>query len=311
MSFSSSVKKELCSIHMRHTCCTVAELAGIIYTAGTVSFGSRGFSLSVNTENRELMLRIFSLLKRSMSIECTLAVKDNQLKKRDTYISMIEMSDDVQKVLTASALVPDGLTIRFDEERFAEITALPCCQYAFLRGAFLGSGTMTDPHKIYHLEFSVYLKELAGPILNTLNRVGIRARLSERKEKYIVYTKDVESIISFLTLTGAHSSVLELENIRIKKEIINGVNRRVNFESANIDRTVSSAVRQIASIAELKDRGYYEGLSNTLKQAAELRMMYPEASLSDLAAAGGVSRSCIAHRLSKINKIAETITEQS
>lgn len=304
MSFSSDVKKELCGVSFGK--CALAELGGIIYTSGIIGLGSTGMSLSIHTENEDFMRRVFSLEKKCLGIECDLMMKQNRMKKRNTFIIVIDGTENVEKTFDAIGLSIDGL-IHADDEKLAELTAKPACRHAFLRGAFLGCGTMADPAKIYHLEFLTNLKELTVPLLNILSNIGITAKVSPRKDSQVVYIKGSESIALLLSCMGARSSVIELNNIFIEKEIKNGVNRRVNFENANIDRAVSSAMRQISSIQTIIDFGRYDGLSQGLREACELRLANPEDTLAELAEAGGISRSCITHRLNKIDEIAKQL----
>lgn len=307
MSFSAAVKRELSCVSLKNSHCNLAELSGMIYMAGMITLGSGGLSLKINTENNDVVRRAIALFKSVFSIHCQLSKKTGQLKKKDTFVIQVSGRETVLGILKEIGLCFSG-GIRLVEDRFLQIVEEDCCQKSFLRGAFLGSGSISDPTKIYHLEFVVNLKEFAQPLLNILNRQSLPAKLSHRKDDYIVYLKEIEGIITFLTLTGAHASVLELENIRILKEIRNNVNRRINCDNANIDRTVRSGTRQAEDIRLIAQEMGLEALPPALKEAAELRLAHPEASLIELAdLSGGISRSGMNHRLKKLEQIAHTL----
>lgn len=311
LSFSADVKTECCEVHGKHLHCLRAELAGLVLLSGTISLGSGGLSLLLNTESRGVVTRIFSLVKRVYGLECELLSKTGPLKKNEVYSVRISGREQVLSILDDLGIAV-SLGIRLQPEAFSALTQRECCQAAFLRGAFLGGGSISDPQKEYHLEFVVSMPSLAEPLCALLQGFSLNARQTQRKETSVVYIKGIEDIIGLLTRIGAHSSVMELENIRIFKDIRNNVNRQINCESANIDRTVRSAVQQAENIRFIEQSRGLEWLSPALREAAELRLSYPEASLSELAAlCPGASRSGINHRLRKLNEIARTLREEN
>ena len=302
MSFSSQIKAELCRQGQKDDVCALAELAGILHTGGILSFGSGKPALLLNTEHSDIVTRVFALAKRCFSIDCELHRKQG-LKKMETYSIRLCLPNfpDALEALALSL----SLGIGPDAARFAALCAPAGCQEAFLRGAFLGGGSMTDPNKTYHLEFVSGSAAVAEEIRLLLCSLGLGAGAMPRRENHMAYIKGIEDIITLLTLLGAHSAVLELENIR------NNVNRQINCENANIDKTVRSALAQVENIRLIEASIGLASLPSGLQETAELRLQNPEASLSELAALSGEgSRSRINHRLRRLSEIAQELREK-
>ena len=184
-----------------------------------------------------------------------------------------------------------------------------CCARAYLRGAFLSVGSMSDPKKSYHLEFVCDEKTQALQLQEMLSEFQIEARIIRRKRYHVVYLKEGAGIVDLLNVMGAHVSLMELENMRILKEMRNSINRRVNCETANISKTVTAAGRQIEDILLIRDRYGFENLPDNLRQMAEVRLEYPDAALKEL---GGylepvVGKSGVNHRLRRLSEIADKI----
>jgi DNA-binding protein WhiA len=175
-----------------------------------------------------------------------------------------------------------------------------CCAGAFLRGAFLSSGTLTSPEKGYRLEFSAAHRYLAGDLAVLLREQDRVPHLSARKNTFTVYLHDSEQIEDLLTLMGAANSALELMNAEIYKDFRNVTNRRVNAETANISKTVNAAARQIRAIRALEASGELNGLPSELRETARLRVENPELTLAELARIAGISRSGLNRRLQKL-----------
>lgn len=284
----------------------LSELSGIFYTCGSISLGSE-VCLNASTENAAVARRIFSSSKQVFGVQSELSIKEQQLKKNHTYISKIHGRKAVLDILDVLGIVFSG-NINIDMDKFKVLTSRTCCAAAFLRGAFLGSGSVSNPQKNYHLEFVINSESLAEPLLYTFNKFDLNARVSSRKNAYIVYLKDADSIVKFLTLIGAHSSVLEFENIRIYKSTRGDVNRQINFENANMLKTVSASDFQIANIEYISATVGLNSLPKALRETAELRLENPDMSLQELAdISGSITKSCINHRIRKINKIAQDL----
>ena len=182
----------------------------------------------------------------------------------------------------------------------------PCCKRAFLRGAFLASGSMSDPRRAYHFEIVLRTEPLAMQLLDAMGSFDVDAKVVERKGNHVAYVKEATHIVDLLNIMEAHSALMNLENIRIVKEMRNSVNRRVNCETANISKTVGAAVRQMEDILYIRDKKGLESLPDNLREIALLRLEYPDASLKELGTylSPPVGKSGVNHRLRRISEIA-------
>lgn len=234
------------------------------------------FSVKNNAENEELNRKYFTLLKKTFNID-----KD--------YCSN---EDSVLKALNSETILQHS-----------------CCKRAYLRGAFLSIGTVSDPEKSYHLEYACQKEEDAERILMLLKSFGIEAKIFNRKNTHVVYIKDSSQIVETLNVMEAHVALMDFENMRILKEMRNSVNRKVNCETANINKTVSAAQKQIDEINAIMETADYKGLPDSLKEIAELRIEYPEASLTELGELCNpkVGKSGVNHRLRKLSEMATRI----
>ena len=179
------------------------------------------------------------------------------------------------------------------------------CKRTYLRGAFLGGGSISRPASDYHLEMVTGNETFAQTIIKVMHSFSMKAKLTDRKNEYIVYLKDGESIINFLNVIGAHNAMMELENVRIVKEMRNNVNRAVNCETANLNKVVKAAVRQVSCIKYIDTHGGIGQLEQNLQEIARLRLEHPDVSLNDLAEyTDGLGKSGINHRLKKLQAIA-------
>lgn len=188
----------------------------------------------------------------------------------------------------------------------------PCCQKAYLRGAFLCVGSISDPQKSNHLEFVCESNTLAEVLVLYMKNFDISAKVIQRKNSYVVYLKDGEDIANLLILLGAYVSLMNYENHRILKEISNSVNRRVNCETANIAKTVNAATKQLEDIHLIKSTCGLEFLPLNLREIAKIRLEYPDLSMNELGKLlkNPIGKSGVNHRLRKISEFAETIKER-
>ena len=184
-----------------------------------------------------------------------------------------------------------------------------CCKRAFLRGAFLSVGSMSNPEKAYHLEYVCVDTQQAAQLIDILLVYGIHAKTVVRKKYQVVYIKESEEIVELLNVIGAHISLMKLENLRIFKDMRNSINRRVNCETANITKTVNAATKQIADIQYIKEHYGFDNLKDNLRQVAELRLEYPDAALKELGEylSPPVGKSGVNHRLRKLSELAEKL----
>ena len=278
MSFSSGVKIELAKQQSKSRHCQIAELAAMIMQEGRISVNP--YALSFETENEVLLEKYSTLMRKAFSVDA------------DVPIS----SEDCKRIIEAI----QGL--------YLEKT---CCKRAFIRGAFMASGSMSDPNKAYHFEVVCRTPEQASRIQELMKEFETEPKIVERKNHYVVYLKDGSQIVDMLNVMEAYVSLMNLENVRILKEMRNTVNRKVNCETANISKTVNAAVKQIADIELIRDTDGIDSLPLPLREMAQVRLDHPEAPLKDLGKYMDppVGKSGINHRLRKLSAIADTIRE--
>lgn len=310
MSFASDVKKELTTleVHREHA---RAELAALIRMNGSLSIVNQQFVLNVQTENAAIARRIYSLLKDHYQVRAELLVrKKMKLKKNNVYI--VRLKQGTKEVL-ADLDIMDGLV--FNTHVSNEIMGNAQKMRSYLRGAFMASGSVNNPETSrYHLEiFSIY-EEHNEDICEMLNYYELNARTLERRNGYISYLKGAEKIADFLTLIGATNSMLKFEDVRIVRDMRNSVNRLVNCETANLNKTIDAASKQIENIQFIEQMVGLAALPEKLHEIAELRLEYPEVSLKELGEmipSGAISKSGINHRIRKINEFADKLREKS
>ena len=225
---------------------------------------------------------------------------------------MIVRHEDALRVLQAAKLLEEH---RGGFEEFHIVSPLivqqPCCRRAFLRGAFLGAGSMSDPNKSYHFEIVCDSDVMAKQIQRLMCDFSMDAKIVRRKKSYVVYLKEGDQIADILNIMEAHVSLMELENIRILKDMRNTVNRKVNCETANIHKTVSAAVKQVEDITYIKNTVGLDELPEGLEEIAKVRLQYPEATLKELGdlLIVPLGKSGVNHRLRKLSNIAEKLRE--
>lgn len=304
MSFSASAKAEVCRQAAGSECCELAELAAMIHTAGSISISGGVFTLRLDTENAAVARRAFLLIKNLYGVSATTQMHSNQLKHNHIYSLTIDASIARMVAMDVRLIGEEGLGMGAD----TSFLSSQCCKVAFVRGAFLGGGSVTNPERRYHLEFVCGQKEFAQGLLNIINVLGIAARMIERGKNYVVYLKEGDAIVTLLTMIGAHASILNIENIRVMKSVRNTVNRKVNCETGNLSKTVNASVRQQESIEYIRTHMGLDKLAPGLREVAEARINNPEATLEELAAVVGAgSKSGINHKLRKLNSIAENL----
>lgn len=307
LSFASETKKELTALQSDE-CCAKAELSALIRMNGSLSFTNRVFVVNVQTENAAIARRIYVLLKRLFDAEVELLVrKKMRLKKNNIYF--VRLKKEAKEILQALKIIGESFTSihEIDEELIKE----DCCKRAYLRGAFLAGGSVNNPEtSSYHLEiFSLY-KEQNDSLCELMNEYGLNSKTLERKNGFITYLKEAEKISDFLSVIGAHNALLKFEDIRIVRDMRNSVNRLVNCETANLNKTIGAAVRQVENIRYIQETVGLDYLPEKLREIAVLRMEHQELTLKELGemvSGGAISKSGINHRLRKIDQIAEKL----
>ncbi|WP_027631989.1 DNA-binding protein WhiA [Clostridium hydrogeniformans] len=315
MSFSAKVKGEICRYTELSKEEAIAELSAIMKVSGTISFTSgMQISFKVNTENPATARLMFRLLKDYLNIHARLMVKkSNSLKKNNIYMVIITEEMGVKDLLKLTGILKeeDGM-MALDYGINPHLVKDETSMRAYIRGAFLGGGSISNPEKTYHLEFVTHSIEYAEDLSKIINKFGLNSKVIQRKSSYIIYVKEGEQIVDLLNIIGAHNALLELENIRIMKEMRNNVNRLVNCETANLSKTVNAAVRQVESIKLIQREIGLGRLPKNLREIAELRLSYPDESLKELGEMldPPVGKSGVNHRLRKIEKIAEELRKE-
>jgi cell division protein WhiA len=310
MSFAAQTKKELTMVESE-SCCEKAELSALIRMNGTVQLSTGRVILDISTENAAIARRIYSLLKKLYSVHAELLVrKKMRLKKNNVYI--VRMPSGVQELLAELKIVSEGFLFTPSIEK--DIIRGNCCKRAYLRGAFLAGGSVNNPEgSSYHLEIASIYEEHCQALCKLANRFDLNARFIERKKGFVFYIKEGEKIIEFLSLIGAHQALFRFEDVRIMKDMRNSVNRIVNCETANLNKTIGAAVRQIENIKLLQEQVGLENLPEKLREVAEIRVQYPEINLKEVGdmLKGSVSKSGVNHRLRKIDELAEKLRKST
>ncbi|OIU69576.1 DNA-binding protein WhiA [Rossellomorea aquimaris] len=307
MSFASETKKELTNIEVKD-CCANAELSALIRMNGSLSFSNQTLVVNIQTENAAIARRIYTLIKKGYDTPVELLVrKKMRLKKNNVYI--VRIKEDTKKILEDLKILGEGFT--FIHNISEDLIKKKCCRRSYLRGAFLAGGSVNNPEtSSYHLEiFSLYAEhnEALSDLMNTF---GLNSKTLERKKGFITYLKEAEKITEFLNIAGAHNSLLRFEDVRIVRDMRNSVNRLVNCETANLNKTIGAALRQVENIKFIEKHVGLGVLPDKLREIAELRVTYQDVTLKELGemvSGGTISKSGINHRLRKIDQIAEKI----
>lgn len=306
MSFAAQTKKELTMVETE-ACCEQAELAALIRMNGTVQLTNQRIVLDISTENAAIARRIYTLIKKNYDLHTELLVrKKMRLKKNNVYI--VRVPNKVQEVLGQLYIVSEGFQFTAGIDK--RIVRNNCCKRAYLRGAFMAGGSVNNPEgSSYHLEIASMYEEHCHALCQLANRFQLNARCIERKKGYVFYMKEGEKIIQFLSLIGAHQALLRFEDVRIMKDMRNSVNRIVNCETANLNKTIGAAVRQIENIRFLQRELGLDNLPEKLREVAEVRLLHPDMNLKEVGELlkGNVSKSGVNHRLRKLDDLAEKL----
>ena len=301
MSFTLEIKGELCGVQHKQPCCLQAECYGLWLF-------SKCFRLKENTyttESAPVARRMLELAASGAGVSAQLSYAVSR-RSRPAY--RVSLPEEQERIRLLSAFGHTGREPSLRINRGA--LEGDCCQGAFLRGAFLACGTITDPNKAYHLEFAAPYQNLANDLYALLGEaggLGISPAVVRRSGGYGVYLKDSAQMEDLLTYLGAAGAAMELMQVKMYKEARNNINRKTNFETANMDKTYSAAARQIAAIAAISDYRGLDSLPEALGELARLRLSDPELTLRDLSLALGISRSGVNHRLQKLVEMGEAI----
>lgn len=313
MSFSSRVKNELARIQPSKKCCRLAELSAILRLDGTFHIQGEGsYAFHTKTENAAVARKTYKFLTSSFSIEAgILASKSDRLKKNNEYVIYIPAQTILNQLLNETGILDDHMRLRYGIP--TRLIRKKCCALAYLRGVFLAVGAVGDPLKEYHFELVTDNEELGLDLVEIMNRFDLGARMSKRRKNLAVYLKESDKIVKFLALVGAHATLLKWEDIRIVKDFRNQVNRLVNCDTANLKKSVEAAQAQIEDIGVIERAWGVSSLPGGLRQVAEARLHFPEASIRELGefCAPPLSKSAVYHRLRRLSELASSLAEEA
>ncbi|TCL54806.1 hypothetical protein EDD76_11847 [Kineothrix alysoides] len=312
MSFSAEVKEELSKVVSQSRHCQLAELAAVISFFGKLEGSSESdVRLCLQTENEAVIRKVFTLLKKTFNIYTDIAFKELlEEYKNHTYVTLITGRERVDKVLQAVKMYEEGGIQKATRNGVNPLLIKnACCKRAFLRGTFLCTGSMSDPEKSYHLEFVCSYEEQAVRLQSLIQSFQVEAKIVIRKKYYVVYLKEGASIADLLNIMEAHISLMNFENYRIIKEMRGSINRKVNCETANITKTVNASSKQIEDILLIRDHYGFQNLPDNIREAAQIRLEYPDATLKELGQIlePPVGKSGMNHRLRKLSELADRL----
>ena len=298
MSFCSNVKAELSRLPFHKTCCAIAEAYGVLLFCNT--FGAQ--EIRIVTESRDFALRLPKLFKKAFNLEFDHLPEQEQGKQ----VFLIEDREKLAVIYEAFGLEQQttislhvNLSVLEDE----------CCRVSFLRGAFMSGGSVTDPEKRYHLELATSHMRVSREVYSLLMELGFFPKDTTRGGNSILYFKQSDYIEDVLTTLGAPVCAMRIMEAKVEKDLRNGVNRRVNCETANLGKAVDAAQEQLAAIRRLEANGAYHDLPDKIRKTAELRKAHPEATLQELAQMQDppLTKSAINHRMRKLLELSRQI----
>lgn len=312
MSFSTQTKNELARVFPESKGTKLAELAALIRMSGTIQLaGFKKLNFKISTENAAIARKHFKLLKGLFGVNTEVTVqKSNNLKKNNMYVMLITYEMGANDILEQLEI------LRREDGSFFIENSVPQkllkddeARRAYIRGAFLGAGSISDPEKTYHIEFVVSSNEFGEQFKELINSYGLNSKIAMRKNSYVVYIKESEQISDILNIMGAHKALLSLENTKIVKQMRNDINRIVNCETANLSKTIDASIRQIENIRFIKDTVGLSALPPNLREIANLRLENENLSLKELGQmlSAPLGKSGVNHRLRKIEQLAERI----
>lgn len=321
MSFSGDIKNELARQLPDEYHCLLAEIAAIIHYAGTISGDAGQGTIMIETENVVLAKKYLRLIKKAFEIAVDLDIKKRPAGKNNRYKIVLSSGIGGQQNSSGGEEYDEiGAGDKFsrvwmetadwEQPGFKEcLLEYACCRRAFIRGAFLTSGSMSNPGKSYHFEIVCRKLQGAEELCRIIESFDIHPRIIRRKNKCIVYLKDSAAIVDILNVMNAPNALMKLENVRIIKDMKNSANRQYNCDSANINKMVRAAARQLEDIRYIEQHMGFDKLTPALRQMALVRLEHPEESLQELGnyLDPPVGKSGVNHRLKKLGKIAEEL----
>lgn len=316
MTFSSEVKEQLTRINTSKDCCNRVEFASFLRMSGNITFGFGGkLGVTATTANIATAKRYFRFARELFDMDAEMMVhKADNLKKNTLYTLRLPPQAKVMGIIDLMRNIPDGNPWSAgdgipDKSLLKKAFNGECCYRAYLRGAFLGNGFISNPKKAYHLELVCNNRQQADFVMALMSYYNLNAKINNRRKQWVVYLKESENISDFLNIIGAHKALLELENVRVYKELSNSANRAYNCDIANTNKIVDTGTRQLLAVEKIMQAGILSSLPENLQETAKLRLENPESSLLELCQMFDppISKSGVNHRLRKLEKIAEEI----
>lgn len=308
MSFTSQVKEEMARVEPICSHCDKAALAALVRIEGTLFMSGRGrYRIEIASDSPSVARLSIKLLHGLYSLQTNLTMRRSVLHKTPNYLIDVPTQPGLAQALHDMGILNSegGLILGLDEE----LVRKDCCAAAYLRGAFLGSGFIADPRGDFHFEISLESETLANDIVGLLARKQIHARIMQRRNSYIVYLKSGSEILAFLAFANAHKAALEMEEQRVFKSVRNDVNRHVNAELANQQKTTNASADQVEAIHKVVKHYGMSNLPAGIQDFIRLRLKHPSLSMKELGEAANppLSKSAINHRARRVEQMAREI----
>ncbi len=305
MSFSSDIRQELCRLPLEKNCCRLAELSALYQTAGSLKLLGRGQTcVQFEVSSPALARRIFVLLQKRLSLPAQLHYVTYARLGGNRRCVLTLGPKEAPVFLTALGIMepgPDGEPTLRRTSPHAPLKRA-CCQRAFLRGAMLGAGSATESERGYHLDIAAQAESLENGVAKCLQRFGLPIKRTQRRGAAVFYLSSGDEVSALLTLVGAHASVVRLEDKRVQRQLVAGVQRSVNCDSHNLQKQSEACDKQIAHIGRLIQSGVYDTLPPALQQVAKLRLHNPELGYEALGQLmePPIGKSGVSHRLRRL-----------
>lgn len=302
MSYNAEIKKELSGIYQNKECCNLATLSAYYALLGE----EKKSGIYLKTENATVARRISILTEKIFGAETEIRIKPTKKDGKNIFTLKITDKNDVEAIKEKLKLSHKNTNVFFSRIE-PSFTVDNCCKIACIQACFLASGMIISPKKSYRLEFSTHKKQVSEDIGGILSELGFEPKFSKRNSVFVIYIKNNEEIFRFLSLMNAKRSLKKFIEAKEEKDLKNRINRQLNCENANENKTINSAVLQFKAIDTLKKNGKFDTLSSDLKMTAQLRIDNPQASLNELVKKAGftITKSGINHRLNKLIEIAQ------
>ena len=311
MSFSRQIKEEIAPVIGKDKHCQLSELAALFAFCGMIEYGEEDeYQLLFHTENELVAEKCDQLIAELFSISTMTLTKDQAYRNREhAYLVLVSEGEDSMTCLRALQLADENGNLRERGEELVSpmLVQRECCRRTFLRGAYLAVGSVSDPTRFYHIEFVCQTEGGAKQLQDMIATFEIDAKITARKKSWIVYVKDGDNLAELLRIIEAHQALLQLENLRIVR---NSINRQVNCDAANIQKTVTAAQDQVKDILYIEEHMGLSKLNEGLETVARARLEQQQATLKEIGETLGLGKSCVNHRFKKLKEIAEQLRSQ-